>query len=189
MVLSCDAPDVIPTLVDTLRDGRVVILQADTMYGFFGVVPETDAEIRRIKGREAHKPFIQLIPSECWVSRFTDMPVPPRIKVFWPGPLTLILKTRDGSRVALRIPADDQLRKIIEAVGKPLYSTSVNRTGQSPLSDIRMIIREFEQHVALVVDSGNLDNSVPSTVVDVTTVPFRMVRQGALEIPSECLMS
>jgi len=92
----------------------------------------------------------------------------------------------EGS-VALRVPADPRLRLLLQRLDRPLYSTSVNRSGQPALWRITDILGEFETGVDLVVDAGDLPGRLPSTIVDVSQHPFRVLRQGALSIPPEAL--
>jgi len=89
--------------------------------------------------------------------------------------------------VALRVPADPRLRSLLERLDRPLYSTSVNRSGQPALWRVADILGEFEAAVDLVVDAGDLPGRLPSTIVDVSRRPFRILRQGALSIPPEAL--
>ncbi len=87
----------------------------------------------------------------------------------------------------MRLPDSAYLRAVLAGVGQPLYSTSVNRAGLPPMNSIEEIRAEFEGEVDLIVDAGPLDQGSPSTIVDVTRRPYRIVRQGALQIPPEDL--
>ena len=134
-----------------LLEGSVVVLPTDTVYGFSGVVPESEDVIRKIKGRDETKPFIQLIAEPEDIYRYTDEVLPDQLLAMWPGALTVIvpLKKRlitgesEVTTVAFRCPGDGWLRQIIKAVGKPIYSTSVNRSGQPVLSSVLEIDKEF----------------------------------------------
>lgn len=183
MVISKAHPHAADTIIETLSSCEPVILECDTMYGIVGVVPDCEARISAIKSRTGNKPFLQLIADSEWVSRVSDLAVPPELQEFWPGPLTLVFPHRASGTVGLRVPADDWLRRIIRAVGVPLYSTSVNVSGQDPLSSIAEIVDLFSGVVDLIVDSGTLEAAQPSTVLDITRRPFRMLRQGRVRIP------
>lgn len=172
-------------LAALLSRGGVAIVPCDTMYGIVGAAPETEERIRRIKGRGEEKPFLQLIAEASWVHSVSDMAVPAALSRYWPGPLTLIFPARAGGTVAMRLPDSAFLRQLLAGIGRPLYSTSVNRAGGSPLFDLSEMVREFENDVDLIFDAGNLPPGPPSTLVDVTRRPFRVLRAGAVRIAPE----
>jgi L-threonylcarbamoyladenylate synthase len=176
------------TLCDLLRTGGVAIVPCDTMYGFIGSVPASESRIRDIKGRGEEKPFLQLIAEASWVGRMSDFRIPPTLAAYWPGPLTIIVPLRTGGTAGVRVPASVFLMDLIRDLGLPVYSTSVNRTGAPPLWRIEEIREEFEADVDLVVDAGDLPNSIPSTIVDATIRPCRIVRHGALAIAAGDLL-
>ncbi len=170
-------------LVDTVKSGGVAILPCDTIYGIVGIAPNTEQRIRRIKGREENKPFLKLIYSADWLPRITDQKLPAALHAYWPGPLTLIFTSRTGISAALRVPKDNQLRQLIKEVDQPLFSTSVNRSQEKALWRIRDIIEQFEHEVDLIVSAGDIVAGKPSTILDITRIPFRLLRQGVLELP------
>lgn len=179
-----------------LLEGSVVVLPTDTVYGFSGVVPESEDVIRKIKGRDETKPFIQLIAEPEDIYRYTDEVLPDQLLALWPGALTVIvpLKKRlitgesEVTTVAFRCPGDGWLRQIIKAVGKPIYSTSVNRSGQPVLSSVLEIDKEFGGEVKLIVDGGSTENALPSTLVKFEKGKCIILRQGDVCIPSSLLL-
>ncbi len=187
MVDRASEPEAFGRLVATLSRGGVAIIPCDTMYGIVGLAPDTDARIRSIKGRGEEKPFLQLIAGVSWVSRLSDTPIPPALARYWPGPLTLVFPARGGGTVALRLPDSAFLQRLLAELGRPLYSTSVNRTGEKPLFDIAVITKEFERDVDLIYDAGSLLPGPGSTLVDVTRKPYRVLREGAVKVAPEDL--
>lgn len=189
MVIAADSPEAFGLLRNRLAvGGGVAIIPCDTIYGIVGTVPGSEERIRRIKGRGEDKPFLQLVAGVDWVTRLATAPVPSTLEKHWPGPLTVILPALGGGTVALRVPDSLFLRELLTAVDRPLYSTSVNRAGQAPLWQIADIVEGFEDVVDIVVDAGDLPGSVPSTIVDATCSPLRIVRQGALALPPDDLL-
>jgi L-threonylcarbamoyladenylate synthase len=176
------------SLARLLARGGVAIVPCDTMYGIVGAVPASEERIRSIKGRGEDKPFLQLIPDMSWVRRITDMPLPPRLAARWPGPLTLVVPRREGGTVALRVPDSRFLRALLESVGMPLYSTSVNRAGTPALRDVGAIRAEFGNDVDLIWDAGDPPAGLPSTLVDLTVRPYAILRQGGLYLDPEDLV-
>ncbi|MBN1835485.1 MAG: L-threonylcarbamoyladenylate synthase, partial [Spirochaetales bacterium] len=173
MHLSIADPSLPGTLGSTLARGGVVIMPCDTIYGLIGIAPDTEASLRRIKGR-GEKAFLQLIPSADWLPDFTASPLPDALRRYWPGALTVIFPGRQpaGGTVALRVPDDGLLLELMKKLGRPLFSTSVNRSGEPPLWRIADILERFESLVDLVVDAGDRPAGVPSTVLDVSVQPF-----------------
>ena len=187
MVLAADSPAAVRTLAALLAGGGVAIIPCDTIYGIVGIDPEADARIRRLKGRDEGKPFLRLVADPSWVRELTGREAPDRLARHWPGPLTLVLPARGGTALALRVPAAAWLRELIAGLGKPLLSTSVNRAGSPPLRRAADIVAEFGSDVDLVLDGGDLPDAEPSTIVDATSRPFRILRQGAFPVPPEDL--
>ena len=164
-----------------LRRGNIVVIPTDTIYGFSGLIGKTAEAIARIKGRAEDKPFIALIAEPEDIYRYTDLKIPEYILNLWPAPLTLIVPLKGQGTQAFRCPADDWLRSVVAAAGDAVYSTSVNRSGTPPLTDIEAICREFEDSVSLIVDAGNLEG-LPSTLVDLSSGTPRVLRQGSVVI-------
>ncbi|MCK5735147.1 MAG: Sua5/YciO/YrdC/YwlC family protein, partial [Spirochaetaceae bacterium] len=118
-------------LTDCLKAGEVVVMACDTIYGLVGRVPDTEHLIREIKGRGENSPFLQLI-SDITVLDSGNVILPQSdILNLWPGPFTFVLPLVDGGSTAFRVPEDSSLRNLIRELGFPLYSSSVNRSGNS----------------------------------------------------------
>lgn len=196
MIILRSDSDSVEFVSRVLLEGSVVVLPTDTVYGFSGVVPESEDVIRKIKGRDETKPFIQLIAEPEDIYRYTDEVLPDQLLALWPGALTVIvpLKKRlitgesEVTTVAFRCPGDGWLRQIIKAVGKPIYSTSVNRSGQPVLSSVLEIDKEFGGEVKLIVDGGSTENALPSTLVKFEKGKCIILRQGDVCIPSSLLL-
>jgi L-threonylcarbamoyladenylate synthase len=175
-------PQAGPRLAAVLAAGGIAIIACDTIYGLVGRVPAAEARLREIKGRGETRPFLQLISDPEWVTRFSPAAVPPGLSRHWPGPLTIILPARTGGTVALRVPDSPFLRDLIRVLGVPLYSTSVNTSGTPALWRISEIRESFESLVDIILDSGDLPEGVASTIVDATTTPCRVIREGAAAV-------
>jgi L-threonylcarbamoyladenylate synthase len=188
MVLAADNPAAMRELAALLARGGVAIVPCDTIYGIVGVDPDADARIRAAKGRHEGKPFLRLVADASWIRDLTGREAPNRLARHWPGPLTLVLQARGGETLALRVPAAAWLRELIAGLGKPLLSTSVNRAGMPPLWRAADIAAEFASEVDLVLDGGDLADAEPSTIVDASSRPYRILRQGAFRVPPEDLL-
>ena len=171
-----------------LASGGVVIIPTDTVYGFSGIVGNgSDDRIRAIKGRAETKPLIQLIASPEDLKKYTDDVIPPELLQKWPGALTIIVNAKPGlggpaSTIAFRCPGDQWLRKVISLCKAPIYSTSVNRSGQPVLDTQTSIIEEFQPQVDLIVTDGDKKGALPSTLVSITDGTIKILRQGSVEV-------
>lgn len=174
-------------LAATLRAGRIVAMASDTIYGFVGKAPDTRLEIQKIKAREFSKPLLQLIPSVDVLENLGAILPSSDILKLWPGYFTFIFKMNSGENASFRIPKDKYTQKLISELGFNLYSTSANRSGEASMSTPMEIERIFGNAVSLVEDSGALTTHMPSTVVDVTVTPPRIIRQGAGILPEKYL--
>ncbi len=194
MILEKDSKDSIALASSCLKNGGIAILPTDTVYGFSGIVDvrgekdlKTDEKIRLIKGRAEDKPLIQLIASPSDIFLYTKQQVPEKLLSKWPGPLTIIVKIKEDSQlstsltsIAFRCPGDLWLRKVIAECGRPIYSTSVNRSGFPVLQDFEEIKKEFEAEVDMIV-SGTCTGGQPSTIVSLQSDgTIKILRQGSL---------
>jgi L-threonylcarbamoyladenylate synthase len=184
--LEIDDPKLLENLVEALGSGGVVIMPCDTIYGLVGVVPDAERKIRELKGRQ-EKSFLQLIPDFGWLPRYSDGGLPEELKAYWPGALTIIFPAKKTGTVALRIPDDSLLLRVMNKLGRALFSTSVNSSGQPALWRIDDILSAFESKVDLVVAAGDRPEGVPSTIVDITRKPYRLLRQGAVNLPEDII--
>ncbi len=185
MILSKSDPESVQIVCDALIKRQVVIIPTDTVYGFSGIVPHTDTLIRKIKGREEVKPFIQLVASPADIAKYSSTVIPNRILQHMPGPVTVIVNDNDGTgTTAYRCPSDAWLQKILTLCNTPLYSTSTNRSGKEILFDVNKMEKEFGSEVFCIVDaqSSITSDNTPSTIVDLCNNEIRIVRQGSLQI-------
>ena len=202
MILQKSAPASIEQTVETLRKGGIVIIPTDTVYGFSGIVDlklnekpalKTDAKIRAIKGRAETKPLIQLIAKPEDLALYTDDDIPPALLSKWPGALTIIVHIKKDSpladtaipesrTVAFRCPGDAWLREIIARCEAPIFSTSVNRSGQPVLDTTAAITQEFTSEADLIIDDGDKKGALPSTLVRSANRAAKVLRQGSVKI-------
>jgi tRNA threonylcarbamoyl adenosine modification protein (Sua5/YciO/YrdC/YwlC family) len=131
-----------------------------------------------MKGRDDTKPFIVLASS---MDDLQQLGISARPEVLtalasiWPAPLTAILP-RGGNTLAVRIPALDWLRELIERTG-PLVSTSANRSGEPAVDTPSKLARELHDALDAVVDGGERGGE-PSAILDLTSDEPRFIRPG-----------
>lgn len=191
MVLQKKDDSAFSTAAAFLRSGKLTVLPTDTIYGFSTIDTDEGARlIQKAKGRAAEKAFIRLVASPEEAGRFSPVEINPRLTALWPGAVTVIVPTRDGKTMAFRCPDDEWLRTLIHETGRPVFSTSVNLSGEPPLTSAAGIERTFGRLVDLIVaddDAVSNRSGIPSTIVDASVRPYRILRQGAVRIPPSCL--
>ena len=171
-----------------LRDGGIVLLPTDTIYGLHALATDERAAARvaEIKGRDDTKPFVVLGASFAQLEEI-GIDVRPEVRnalqAIWPAPLTAILPlrrpipaSRGTAALAVRVPALDWLRELVAGSG-PLLSTSANRSGERPIADATNLARELQKQLDGIVDGG-VSHAEPSTIVDFTGDEPRLVRAG-----------
>lgn len=179
-----------------LDAGRIIALPTETFYAL-AAHPFQEAALAALfalKERPPEKPVLLLVADPDMLSGLVER-VPEAavrlIKEFWPGPLTLILPARPGlpplltgntGSVGVRQPGQPLTCRLIQALGYPVTGTSANRSGQPPLIQAGGVEKEFGDAVPLIVDAGPCPGGLPSTVVDLSSTPPRLVRPGALEV-------
>ena len=176
-----------------LTTGRLVVLPTDTLYGFTTTLSDQTARrnILRLKGI-GEKRFLYLASDadmvECHIASWGCISKA-EMRTHWPAPLTCVFTAKRcpswiGDTVALRVPDDEWLRRVIARVGEPLLSTSVNLAGGPPLGNADDIERRFGSDVQLMVVDHGGPRSESSTLVDMTTPAPRVIRPGAYAWPT-----
>lgn len=175
-----------------IRSGGIVLHPTDTLYGLACDPFNARAleKIYRLKKRPREKGFLLLIADPSWVSRLAA-PIPHLFSAlareFWPGPVTFLLLARpelpalltgEGGKVGVRWPALAYLQAWLKALGGPIVSTSANRSGHPVPGSVAELKRLFAGKVDLFLEAGEVENLTPSSVVDLTVSPARLVRQG-----------
>jgi len=139
------------------------------------------------------KPLIQLIAKPEDILLYTNDKLPDSLLSKWPGALTIIVHIKENSplaetaipesrTVAFRCPGDEWLRKVIAECGAPVFSTSVNRSGQPVLDTTDAITTEFQNEVDLIIEDGDKKGALPSTLVALENGEVKILRQGSVEI-------
>jgi L-threonylcarbamoyladenylate synthase len=175
-------------ITNALIKNEVLAILCDTIYGFIGKAPDTEDKIREIKGREETKPFLQLVSGISMAENTGAILPDSDILSLWPGPYTFILNMKNGGTAAFRMPADKRLREIVENIGFPIFSTSINTAGMPPENDPEIIDKKFGKHILFTEDSGIAENRLPSTIVDLTLSKAVVVRAGAGIVPEKFLV-
>ena len=172
--------------IKSLRHGEVGIIPSDTIYGISSLVTEEAMErIYEIKERPQSKKLIVLSDKNPLYS--LGLIVPDEILSLWPSPLTVILPTKGGDTLAVRVPDDKYLSSLLSETG-PLFSTSVNISGKPSLETFEDIYPVFSEKVDFIVRKENIVKGESSTLLDATKRPCRIIRQGKYKVPESLII-
>jgi L-threonylcarbamoyladenylate synthase len=190
---STSEPGILERAAEILRQGGLVAYPTDTVYGL-AALPSDDGACMRLfeaKQRAPDQSMPLLIASPHDLALMAaDVPAVARrlIGQFWPGALTIVLAkaltfrslAAAGDTVALRVPDHPVPRELVRLLGSPITGTSANIAGgPEPLTagDVRS---QLGDAVDLILDGGRCPGARPSTVIDCTVDPPRIVREGAI---------
>jgi len=180
-------------VAELLRLEKIGAIPTETYYGL-ACNPFSQKALERlisIKGREESKPIPLLL------GRLDDLVlvaerIPPigqkLMKLFWPGPLTLVLPARKGlpklitagtGTVGVRLSSLEITRKVAQAFGGSITGTSANISSQPPISDPEEVANSLP-NLDFILDAGRTEGKAPSTVISVVENRLELIREGAI---------
>lgn len=179
---------------ELLRAGQVVALPTETVYGLAANALDAHAVARifEIKRRPAQNPIIVHVAGLDLARRsVADWPAVAEqlAKYFWPGPLTLVLPrapeipeivTAGGATVGVRWPGHPFIQAVIRDCGFPLAAPSANLANQLSPTNAQHVRNALGNRVPLIVDGGQSQVGIESTVLDVSVAPPRLLRPGMI---------
>lgn len=177
-----------------LRAGEIVALPTETVYGLAAnaLDPSAVAKIYAAKGRPAHNPIIVHVASLEMARRCTarwPAAADALAAAFWPGPLTLVLPrapdipsvvTAGGPTVGIRWPSHPFIQEVIRVCGFPLAAPSANVANALSPTNAAHVAASLGARVPLIVDGGQCQVGIESTVLDLTVTPPRVLRPGLI---------
>jgi L-threonylcarbamoyladenylate synthase len=184
----------IESVADILRQGGVIGYPTETIYGI-GCNALNSVAVERIyqlKNRDRRKAMILIAGDTVQVSELvTSIPEAAEklIENFWPGPLTIVFEASSrlkefafgkSKTIAIRIPDSVICLELLKETGFPIVSTSANISGAPASTSAEQVEKFFGDQLEVIIDGGPSVDGVPSTVVDITKSPARVVREGAI---------
>jgi len=177
-----------------IRNGGLVAFPTDTVYGLGANAFNEEAVLRvyKVKKRELNKPLSILVSKENELHELVkEIPECAKalIKKFWPGALTLILPASDklsssltaGSEtIGVRIPDNKTAIALIEESGLPITSPSANISGHANPRNAEDVLKELGGSIDMVIDGGNSNSGLPSTVAGLTGGKLNVLREGKI---------
>src|SRR5271170_5916085 len=201
-ILSTHTPELfqkaVRRAVELLRAGEVVALPTETVYGLAANALEekTVAKIFQIKGRPSHNPIIVHVAGiemarRC-VKNFPAL-AERLAKSFWPGPLTIVLPrtkeipeivTAGGETVGIRWPSHPFIQAVIRECNFPLAAPSANLSNRVSPTSAEHVLKQLGRKVSLIVDGGQSQVGIESTVLDLSVNPPQILRPGMIHTES-----
>jgi L-threonylcarbamoyladenylate synthase len=194
--------EVISKTASVLLSGKLAAFPTETVYGVGACMNNEKAvlEIYNIKGRPPDKPLSVLIGSPHDMEKMAaDIPdLAYRLADrFWPGPMTLILNknpsipdsvTAGKNTIGLRIPAHPVPLALVKIAG-PLACPSANLSGERDPKTAQDVSEHLLGKIDILIDGGETALKIPSTIIDLTTAPPKILRKGGLDISDikECI--
>jgi L-threonylcarbamoyladenylate synthase len=201
-ILSTHTPELFQKAVrraaELLRAGEIVALPTETVYGLAAnALDETAvAKIYQAKGRPAHNPIIVHVAGNEMAQACTCHWPELATKLshsFWPGPLTLVLPrakniphivAAGGDTVGVRWPSHPFMQAVIRECGFPLAAPSANLSNQISPTNAGHVAAQLGDKIPLIVDGGQSQVGIESTVLDLTVTPPRILRPGMIHAES-----
>ena len=183
---------------ELLRAGEVVALPTETVYGLAANALDESAvaKIFQIKGRPAHNPIIVHIAGNAMaracVAQWPEL-AEKFAHAFWPGPLTLVLPrsekipgnvTAGGPTVGVRWPSHPFMQAVIRECRFPLAAPSANLSNQISPTNAEHVRSQLAGQIGLIVDGGQSQVGIESTVLDLTAVAPKILRPGMIHLES-----
>jgi L-threonylcarbamoyladenylate synthase len=180
--------------VDVFLRGGLVAVPTDTVYGLAGNGLDADAVARiyEVKGRPSIKPIILLVADLDVAATVCDgIPDTARLlaEKFWPGPLSFILPRHDtvpdivtagSNTVGVRCPNHPKTLKFLRQVGVPAATPSANISNMPSPTNAQDVLAYFDGKIDCIIDGGKCSLGFESTIIDLTSNPPKILRQGAL---------
>ncbi|MCK4994442.1 MAG: threonylcarbamoyl-AMP synthase [Candidatus Omnitrophica bacterium] len=168
-----------------LRAGGLVAFPTETVYGLAALPHDAIAveKLRYIKNRYEVKKFSFCVhnieQAEELIGDISSLAYKLMNK-FWPGPLTLVLDSREGETVGLRMPDHPIAQLLLEKVGEPIFAPSANFPGEKAPVNAREVLEALDKKIDVLIDGGESALKISSAVCKVTDDSFEILRPGAI---------
>jgi L-threonylcarbamoyladenylate synthase len=190
------APGVLDAAAAVLRGDGVVAFPTETFYGLAAAAtsPAAIARVFSVKGRPETKPVLVLVDSIAMAESLArDISPTARalMSTHWPGALTLVLHARPSvpegvtartATIGVRWPSHAVAVGLVRTLGGPVTAPSANPADAPPPCTAQEVLAYFENTLDLVLDGGTTRGGAPSTVLDATVDPPRILRRGAVVV-------
>lgn len=180
-------------VIEELKKGNLVIMPTDTIYGIIADATKEEVikKVYDAKERSYDKPLLILVSSEEMLEGLVEE-IPDKvrkiIKKYWPGPLTILFKkskkvpdllTANSEFVAIRMPKDERLIRIMNQLQKPVISTSANISSHESITNPNQLEPRMKAKINCIIDEGTVNNEA-STLIKVENDQIIILRAGSI---------
>lgn len=187
-------PEIINKAAEIIKNSGVVVFPTWCLYGLAADAfsPEAIKKIYKIKRRKSENPLLLLVKDRHQINKLVEK-IPKSaeklINQFWPGRITLIFEAKDTvpgiltagtGKIGIRLPEHPVARALLNQLENPITGTSANISTAPGCNSIKKMDRSIIKNTDLTLDSGTLKGGTGSTIVDVTTNPVTIIREGEI---------
>jgi len=181
---------------EALRKGLLVVHPTETFYGLGALYSNEKSlmNLFRIKSRDLSKPLLLLIKDIAAIQHIAPN-IPDELfhlaDTFWPGPLTLLIRSSPhlspllagpDRKIGCRMTSNAIAQRLLTYADAPMTSTSANISGGPSPTSVASLSPAILHAADVILDGGQTRGGLPSTVLDLTVKPFKIVRKGALSM-------
>ncbi|MBR1456990.1 MAG: threonylcarbamoyl-AMP synthase [Oscillospiraceae bacterium] len=205
---TCIIKEDVRSAAELIRKGKLVAVPTETVYGLAanGLDESAVRAVYEIKGRPEAKPLSLMVPGPEAIAAYTADAPRSALHLaarFWPGPLTIVLRAADavpaivragGDTVGLRCPDHPLTLEALRLAGVPFAAPSANPSGEPSPKTAEDVQRYFDGKIPAIIDGGPCGIGRESTILDMSSAPYRVLREGALpenniaEALADCLV-
>lgn len=179
-----------------IKEGKLVVFPTDTVYGIGTNAYDEQAceKIYEVKGRPMYKPLVVLISDISMLKKMVKNVTPVEQKLidtFWPESLTIKFLKKENSfpniisandeYIRVRLTKKDPIHRLIEEAGVPVVAPSANISGSETGTKINNIINELGNKVDYILNYGDIESDIVSTIVQVEDEKIDIIREGKLK--------
>ena len=194
LLIASDDDQAIKDAAEHLRNGEVIGFPTETVYGL-GCDAGNGEAVRKVfeaKGRPADNPLICHIGNKEQIKSIVSEITPLAQKLidsFMPGPITLVMKKSDSvsdqttaglDTVGVRMPSHPVANKFLRYCGVPVAAPSANLSGRPSPTGARSVLEDMDGYIYAIIDGGDSEFGLESTVVDCTGIDPVILRPGAV---------
>jgi len=182
-------PEKIAEAARIVRQGGLVIFPTETVYGIAADSnnPRAMDRLRAVKRRVDGKLFSILVAQRGIIDNYSSYTHPNLYKLidkYWPGPLTVIVPSRQqGETIGIRMPDHTVALRLVEESGCTIAAPSANLEGKKPPTNCQEALEDLDGAVDLALDGGAVDFGISSTIVDFTQIHPTVTRDGVITQP------
>lgn len=187
-------PEIINKAAEIIKNSGVIVFPTWCLYGLAADAFSTEAvkRIFKIKNRMVNNPLLILVKNKEQVKGLVKkIPESAEVlmKYFWPGRITLVFEAEDTipdiltagtGKIGIRLPEHPVAQALLNRLETPITGTSANISNTAGCSDIEEMDFSIIENTELTLDAGTLKGGNGSTIVDVTTSPVTIIREGEI---------